>query len=75
MVDPGRGRAAVILADFVRIVTNAKIFERPAPAALALDFVDRLVAAPRRRWLSASEASWTQFGALVRDDAWMAAAA
>lgn len=57
------------LAGFVRVATNARIFTRPAPAAVALDFVDRLTGARRGRWLSGSGATWSQFGELVRSDA------
>lgn len=56
------------LAGFVRIVTNARVFERPAPTTLALDFVQRLVTAPRGRWVSASDATLARFDELVRSD-------
>lgn len=56
------------LVGFVRIVTNARIFDRPAPAELALEFADQLVQAPRRRWLSASEVTWSRFSGMLRDD-------
>jgi toxin-antitoxin system PIN domain toxin len=57
------------LAGFVRIVTNAHIFERPAPTSVALEFVHRLVRAPRSRWLSASEVTWSRFRSLLAQDA------
>jgi toxin-antitoxin system PIN domain toxin len=57
------------LSGFVRIVTNGRIFDRPAPTALALEFVERLVRAPRSRWLSASEVTWTRFTELLAQDA------
>ncbi|MDQ6650308.1 MAG: PIN domain-containing protein [Actinomycetota bacterium] len=57
------------LAGFVRIVTNARIFAQPAPAEVALDFVARLVAAGRSRWLVAPGPTWARFDALLRDDA------
>lgn len=62
------GLHEVPLAGFVRIVTNPRIFDRPAPAALALEFVQRLVAAPRARWLAPSRTTWEQFDDLVRQD-------
>ena len=56
------------LAAFVRIVTNARIFAQPAPTSAALDFVNRLVAAPRGRWLSAAAPAWARFDRLLRED-------
>jgi len=56
------------LAGFLRIVTNARIFTRPAPAEIALHFVDRLISAPRARWLSAADVIWSRLRSLVRDD-------
>lgn len=56
------------LAGFVRIATNPRIFDRPAPASLALDFVNRLISAPRARWLVPSRTTWADFEALVRHD-------
>ena len=48
------------LAGFVRIVTNSRIFADPSPTGLALDFVDRLRAAPRARPVSATPATWAK---------------
>jgi toxin-antitoxin system PIN domain toxin len=59
---------SIPLAGFLRIVTNARIFERPSPTPLALDFVQRLVAAPRSRWIAAPDATWAHFDALARND-------
>lgn len=59
----------VPLAAFVRIVTNSRIFDRPAPTALALDFTHRLVTAPRARWLAPSRTTWTRFEEVLRSDA------
>lgn len=56
------------LVSFVRLVTNARVFPKPAPTATALTFLDRLVGAPRARWLSPSAACWDQFTALARAD-------
>ncbi len=56
------------LVGFVRIVTNPRILARPAPTEAALEFVGRLVAAPRARWLSVTAAGWGRFDALARGD-------
>jgi toxin-antitoxin system PIN domain toxin len=58
----------VPLAGFVRIVTNSRIFARPAPSEAALAFVDRLVTAPRARWLGPSATAWSRFATLLRED-------
>lgn len=57
------------VAGFLRVVTNPRIFDRPAPTALALDFVHRLVTAPRARWLAPSRTTWARFEEIVRQDA------
>lgn len=59
----------VPLAGFVRIVTSSRIFARPTPGAEAVRFVERLVAAPRSRWLAGSDATWATFSEIVRNDA------
>ncbi len=56
------------LIGFVRIVTNRRIFPKPAPAELALDFVTRLRQAPRARWLPAGKPSWDSLDRLVLQD-------
>lgn len=58
----------VVLSGFVRIVTNARIFADPAPAADALHFVHRLTAGPRCRWLPAGPEVWNRLGDLVSAD-------
>ena len=63
------GLHEVPLAGFVRIVTNPRIFDRPAPTGIALDFAHRLVTAPRARWLPPSGTTWARFEALARGDA------
>ena len=73
------------LIGFVRIVTNHRIFAKPAPTGVALDFVARLRGAPRARWLPAGAPCWDRVQELVdRDrgisgnlvpDAYLAAAA
>jgi len=75
----------ISLTGLVRIVTNPQIFADPAPASVALAFVDRLRHAPRARWLAPTEAVWTAFASLAATDrqvrgnlipdAWLAALA
>jgi toxin-antitoxin system PIN domain toxin len=57
------------LAGFVRIVTHPRIYAEPAPRSVALAFLDRVVTAPRHRWLPASAQTWERFAQLVGDDA------
>lgn len=54
-----------VLGGFLRIVTSHRIYADPAPAGIALAFVDVLRAARRARWLPAADATWEQLGALV----------
>lgn len=56
------------LIGFVRIVTNRRVVPKPAPAALALDFVRRLRTARRARWLPAGSVSWNRFEGLAAQD-------
>ncbi|MGH9130808.1 MAG: TA system VapC family ribonuclease toxin [Acidimicrobiales bacterium] len=74
-----------VLLGLVRIVTNPRIMADPAPAPVALKFVDALLAAPRARQLVPTAATWDRFRSIVtRDeqvrgilvpDAWLAALA
>jgi len=57
-----------VLAGFVRIVTNPRIVPTPAPTALALEFVGRLRAARRARWLPTGHAPWGRLHMLVDQD-------
>jgi len=52
----------------VRIVTNRRVMPTPAPVGLALDFVARLRAARRARWLQAGSASWSRMGEIAKQD-------
>lgn len=62
------GLSDQVLGGFLRIVTNRRIYADPAPAAIAVAFVDALRAANRARWLPASEATWERLGAFVQAD-------
>lgn len=57
-----------VLAGFLRIVTNPKIFVDPAPSQHALGFVEALIASPRARWTSSSQATWRTVRNLVDND-------
>ena len=57
-----------VLAGFVQIVTNPKIFGDPAPTRHALGFVEALISSPRARWTSSSSATWRTLRALVDGD-------
>lgn len=56
------------LTDFIRIVTNQRIFADPAPTSGAFGFVTRLRSARRARRLSSTEATWTTFAELTSKD-------
>lgn len=58
----------LVLAGFTRIVTNPKVVAAPAPTRLALDFVGRLRAARRARWLTAGSGPWSRLEDLVDQD-------
>ena len=62
------GLHEAVLAGFTRVVTNRRVFANPAPTSAALTFVDRLVAAPRARWLSGPAETWARFTLLARGD-------
>ncbi len=74
--------AEVVLAGFLRIVTNGKIFDPPTPMATAITFCQRLVEWPRAVLVAPSRRHWDLFvdlcanikGPLV-SDAYLAALA
>jgi len=57
-----------VLAGAARLVTNPRIFADPAPMPAALDFIARLRAAQRARWLPSSDAVWTELERLAGQD-------
>jgi toxin-antitoxin system PIN domain toxin len=57
-----------VLIGFVRIVTNPRIFQDPAPTVVAVEFVDVLRTAPRARWLQPTATAWTILDAIARED-------
>ncbi len=76
--------AEEVLASFVRIVTNPRIFTLPTPLAAALAFGDELLACPGCRIINPGPRRWSIFGRLAAatsatgklvPDAWLAALA
>jgi hypothetical protein len=72
----------VVGAAFVRIVTNARLWETPTEPGVALDFVARLRRRKSCRVLHPGSTSWAIFSRLVEEtsargklvaDAWLAA--
>jgi len=64
------GRAAWALPwpclhEFFAIVTHARIYNPPTPAALALDQIDAWLESPSLVLLAETEAHWTQLRALL----------
>ena len=58
-----------VLTGFVRIVTHARIYERPTPTAEALSFVDALISAPSAVWVQSNRSGWDALDRLVDGDA------
>ena len=72
----------VVLASFLRIVTNARIFDPPTPMDTASAFCQRLVAWPRAVLIAPSRQHWDIFVGLCKgiqgplvSDAYLAALA
>ncbi len=57
----------VVLASFLRIVTNRKIFEPPTPMATAVAFCQRLVERPRAVLITPTRQHWEIFVGLCAD--------
>lgn len=56
-----------VLSGFLRIVTNPKILDPPAPTHDALEFVRWLIDSPRVHWLRSSPSVWEAFAKLADD--------
>src|SRR5262245_40326849 len=59
--------ADIVLAGFLRIVTNPKIFDVPTPMETALAFCQRLVDWPRASLITPSQRHWDILVGLCRD--------
>lgn len=57
----------VVLAGFLRIVTNRRIFDPPTPMNAALAFCQRLVDWPRASLVTPGRRHWAIFTGLCRD--------
>lgn len=57
-----------VLAGVARLVTNPRIFADPAPMPVTLEFLARIRAARRARWLPSGDAAWTELDQLARTD-------
>ena len=57
-----------VLSGFVRVVTNPRVMDDPAPTAAALELVTALRRASRARWVPSGHRSWEAFDRLVADD-------
>lgn len=78
------GLSDLVLSGFVRVVTHPKIFARPTPPAVALDFVAALRDREHRVSVRPGQRHWAIFQSLCREveargnllpDAWLAALA
>jgi toxin-antitoxin system PIN domain toxin len=56
-----------VLASFLRIVTNPRIFDPPTPMATAIAFCQRLVHWPRASLIAPSRRHWDLFVGLCED--------
>ena len=57
-----------VLSGFLRVVTNPRVFDEPAPASAALEFVSALRDAPRARWIPSGHQAWKVLGRFVDSD-------
>lgn len=60
------GLSEAVLAGFVRVVTNRRIFREPTPIDEALEFCDRLIERPNARILRPGSDNWAIFRSLCR---------
>ena len=82
--DQQLGLADVVMAGFLRVVTNSRVFRDPTPFDKAVRFLDALLAGPAVRRVAPGERHWDMFLDLCRrgdakgnliTDAWLAAIA
>ena len=59
--------ADAVVAGFVRVVTNARIFARPSSLAVAIEFADDLVKQPGCLPIAAGARHWAIFRSLLRE--------
>lgn len=57
-----------VLAGFLRVVTHPRIMPRPAPARVAMSFIDSMLNAEVSRWLPVNRAVWNTLGSWTEAD-------
>ncbi len=60
------GLSELVLSGFVRIATHPRIFDPPAPTAVALDFADALRSQPNAVLIAPGTRHWEIFERLCR---------
>ncbi len=60
------GLPGIVLAGFLRLVTNRRVFTDPTPTARAWDFIDRLLAAPTTLEFRPGPSRWSHVRALAQ---------
>jgi uncharacterized protein len=60
------GVSELVLSGFIRVVTHPKVFERPTPLEVALDFVNQSRAQPQAVPLRPGPRHWAIFEKLLR---------
>ena len=61
------GISELVLAGFLRIVTNHRIYREPTPPSAALDFCEALMTAPAAIRVRPGARHWSLFTALCRE--------
>ena len=62
----------VVITGFLRVVTNRRISIDPAPATVALAFVEAMRGSPIEHTLNPTDATWCQFGQFISSDSYLA---
>jgi toxin-antitoxin system PIN domain toxin len=65
--DEAYGVSELVLSGFVRVVTHAKVFNKPSPLADALAFADQLREPPHRVRVEPGARHWDLFCGLCRE--------
>ncbi|MGD2114327.1 MAG: type II toxin-antitoxin system VapC family toxin [Acidobacteriota bacterium] len=65
--DAAFGLADLVLSGFVRVVTHPRVFERPTPTGVALDFAEALRSRPNCVTVDPGSRHWEIFARLCRE--------
>jgi len=65
--DSAFGMSEIVLSGFIRVVTHPKVFHRPTPMAIALEFADGLRSRSNCTLLAPGERHWSLFTRLCSD--------